>query len=159
MIRQTLLCASLVGLLTVTPLATAQKLYKVIDENGKISYQDKPPVEQNTEVQERHINHKVMKLRQTAPEKGSADAKAAALDPDSAEALSLGDPDANYQPESADAGPGGDNYDDEESSPGRRAYREDPGNLTKQKRAPATPPKKERKLTAEELNDIARKGY
>lgn len=71
MLKLTLMSATIAALVAVSPGASAQKLYKVIDDKGKVSYQDKPPVEEAAgEVVEKHIDRNVMKLRENAPKDG-----------------------------------------------------------------------------------------
>lgn len=72
MLKLTLMSATIATLIAVSPGASAQKLYKVIDDKGKVSYQDKPPVEEAAgEVVEKHIDRNVMKLRENAPKDGA----------------------------------------------------------------------------------------
>lgn len=44
------------SLLLATSTVDAQKMYKVVDENGRVSYQDKPPETDDASVEERHIS-------------------------------------------------------------------------------------------------------
>jgi len=64
--------AAAVAILYANPLQ-AQKLYKIVDEDGKVSYQDTPPVE-DAKVESKYASPKGMHLRETAPADGSADA-------------------------------------------------------------------------------------
>lgn len=59
----------------VLPGAEAQKLYKVVDENGRVSYQDIPPQTDSGSVEERHVNTSTNKLSLT-PSRNKAASKA-----------------------------------------------------------------------------------
>lgn len=50
-----------------TAPAHAQKLYKVVDENGNVSYQDTPPAADTDKVEKKYASRKGMHLRKTAP--------------------------------------------------------------------------------------------
>jgi len=71
MFKPTLMSAAIAAMIVISPAVSAQKLYKVVDDKGNVSYQDKPPVEAaKGEVVEKHIDRNVMKLRENAPKGG-----------------------------------------------------------------------------------------
>ena len=61
-----LLCT--IGLFTLSS-HTAEKLYKVIDQNGKISYQDRPPIDDKSTVLEKTFESRSNSVR---PDNSSA---------------------------------------------------------------------------------------
>jgi len=60
----------IIGVLAASLLAAsaqAQKLYKVVDENGRVSYQDTLPDADSSTIQERHVDSNNNRLSTTAP--------------------------------------------------------------------------------------------
>lgn len=55
------------GLLLATSTVDAQKMYKVVGEDGRVSYQDKPPETDEASVEERHISGNNSRLSLTPP--------------------------------------------------------------------------------------------
>jgi len=168
MFKQTLLSAAVTALLAVTPPASAQKLYKVIDDKGNVSYQDKPPVEAKSgEVQEKHIDRNVMKLREKAPKDGARTFEEVA-EPDPTtfvEEEHRGGPLPASEGELDQEGIGSEGGEiPVQYREAARMERERSSQPTEEeigKPAPAKPSsavkrKKKRSLSADELNDIAR---
>jgi len=60
----------IIGVVAASLLAAsvqAQKLYKVVDENGRVSYQDTLPDADSSTIQERHVDTNSNRLSTTAP--------------------------------------------------------------------------------------------
>lgn len=56
----------IIGLLTPGPRA-AEKLYKLIDQNGKVSYQDRPPIDDKSTVLEKTFESRTNSVRPDIP--------------------------------------------------------------------------------------------
>lgn len=84
--------ALLIAFVLASP-ANAQKLYKVVDEKGNVSYQDKPPIEEKTDVHEKYVNRSTMKLRETKP------AKVRTVDQSEEEPEELSEADPDFVPD------------------------------------------------------------
>ncbi len=73
------LCA--ITLLLVTGTVDAQKMYKVVGDDGSVSYQDKPPETDGASVEERHINSNNSSLSLSPPKAPQTPTPAAAQPP------------------------------------------------------------------------------